>query len=313
MNSSIPHHNFYVPGGEGQKSDQSFYISDEESREDSSTAQIPEPERPAQGQSWQAPEAGDYWARLSMAVEQLKVPVTADPEFRMVMPEADEHAVQEDTSKTTAFSWEDGTPKQQPDYFDALKAASKIKVPLRRTDMDNVKAFQRSEGGTLTELPVIKEQGALAVPVRETPVPPSVHRYEAIDIAEDLRKLGNARDPRQVHPKELLVADALKEGEALDDDKRFENLYHDILGEEFMDASGQRVNRNEVIHMIRQVRESIKANNLAQAELFLRNIPAAGGLHEKVRRLTRIHELQVEHARRSLADAYNPDRSKDGT
>lgn len=308
MNSRIPHHNFFNPGVDGHTGDQSFYVQPEVSETSLGQAQV-QPET-AQAFSWQELNANDYLSHLSMAVDQLKVPVVADPEFEMVPPPKNEHAAQQDTSKTTAFVWKDGKPHEEQGYFDKLKDASQIKVPLRRTDLDNVKAFHRSPSGTISEMPIIQPEALASEVARpELPVQRPVHDYEVINLAEDLRKLGAHHDPRIIDGRSLAVEDALRAGEARDDDKRFEELYHAILENDLTDPSGERFNKNEIIHAIKQIRESIKENKLAQAELFFQNVPVTDGLRDKVRKLTRIHELQVEHARRSVSDAYSKDNS----
>lgn len=311
MRSHLPHHNFYNPGSEGHKGDHNFYIPEtEHKKEPSIEAPRPEPSRnKKKGESWEDLKRTDYLAHLSMAVEEKMVPVLADPEFHMIEPPSDDDVAPEDTSKTTEFVWKGG----KPSYLDELKEAPKlkVKVPVRRTDLDGIKAFHRSESGTITEIPVLKPDNVSVEPSPEADSHHPTHTYKVIDIAEDLRKLAGAQDRRQINGKELLAADALKEGERRNDDKRFEQLYHDILGKEFIGPSGQRVNRNEVIHLIEQVRDYVRKGNLAQAEIFLGKIPADHGLCESVRKLTRIQDLRMKHARESLDRAYGSGDDKD--
>jgi len=87
--------------------------------------------------------------------------------------------------------------------------------------------------------------------------------------------------------------------------RELKSLKDSIFDIEFTDSLGEKHNKNEIVHAIDQVYNSIQKQNISQAEIFLRQIPRGYGIREKVRKITGLQKHQEHTARELLRDAYD--------
>jgi hypothetical protein len=184
------------------------------------------------------------------------------------------------------------------DYLAQLSSADAIPVPPAEMrpipNPDKVGAFQWTKEGTFEPIP-LKEAGGKP------------------EYASDLRKDNDTQfiyhEPTKKVESVKPLADAfmhvMDEADAENAIARdLKRLKEGIIDTDFMDSSGQKHTKSEVENAIDQVYNSIQKKNIAQAELFLRQIPRGYGIREKVRKMTGLQKHQEDIARALLEEAY---------